>query len=433
MVRHRPPVGDGPSDWMDGSLSRMAQAARPQSYFLRSFGCQMNEHDSERIAGLLEEMGLTRAGTPEDADLLVYNTCSIREKADTRLAGHLSTAARLKKERPSRLVAVAGCLAQSRRDEFFGDFPFVDVLVGPQSLHELPALLEQRLAEGRRTGAYAESTTCWSADLPEASRPAADVISEVAGLAGAGVREITFLGQNVNAYGKEPGFPGRETFAGLLRAACGVEGIERIRFMTSHPKDMSPELIEVIGGANQVCEHVHLPAQSGSDHILAAMSRRYDRAAYRDLVARLRRAAPDLTLTTDIIVGFPGETEEDFRQTLALVEECRYDSAFTFIYSPRRGTGAAVLPGRLPAGVAEDRMTRLVDLVQRLGRERNEAMVGRTEEVLVERASRHAAGEVMGRTRGHKPVNFPSAAQPGDLVRVELLEATSTSFRGREV
>jgi tRNA-2-methylthio-N6-dimethylallyladenosine synthase len=441
-----------------------AQSVRPRTYFLRSFGCQMNEHDSERIAGLLEEMGFARTCEPEDADLLVYNTCSIREKADTRLAGHLGTAARLKKEKPSRLVAVAGCLAQSRRDEFFSDFPFVDVLVGPQSLHELPGLLEQRLAEGRKAGAYAESTTRWSAELPrvrvdgpcawvqivagcsnyctycivpsvrgpEASRPAADVIAEVTGLAAAGVREVTLLGQNVNAYGKEPGLTGSKTFAGLLRAACQVEGIDRVRFMTSHPKDMSPELIEVIGAKNQVCEHVHLPAQSGSDRILAAMNRRYDRAAYLDLVARLRRAVPHLTLTTDLIVGFPGETEEDFQQTLSLVEECRYDSAFTFVYSPRRGTAAAGLPGRLAPDVAEDRMTRLVELVQRLGRERNEALVGSTVEVLVERVSKQATGDVMGRTRGHKPVNFPSVAEPGDLVRVELLEATSTSFRGRQ-
>jgi tRNA-2-methylthio-N6-dimethylallyladenosine synthase len=437
---------------------------RPRSYFLRSFGCQMNEHDSERIAGLLEEMGLAATGAPEDADLLVYNTCSIREKADTRLAGHLGTAARLKKERPSRLVVVAGCLAQSRRDEFFSDFPFVDVLVGPQSLHELPALLEQRLADGAGIGAYAETTTRWSAELPrvrvkgpsawvqivagcsnyctycivpsvrgpEASRSAADIIAEVEALAGCGVREITLLGQNVNAYGREAGFAGTESFANLLRAACGVRGIERIRFMTSHPKDMSEGVIAVIAAPNQVCEHVHLPVQSGSDRILAAMNRRYDRAAYVDLVDRLRRWVPDLALTTDLIVGFPGETEEDFQETLSLVEECRFDGAFTFIYSPRRGTAAAALPGRLPAGGAENRMTRLVELVQCLGRQRNQAMIGRTVEVMVERASKQATGEVMGRTRGHKPVNFASTAAPGDLRLVELLSATSTSFRGRE-
>ena len=437
---------------------------RPRSYYLRSFGCQMNEHDSERIAGLLEEMGFAPTAAPEDADLLVYNTCSIREKADTRLAGHLGTARRLKREKPSRLVVVAGCLAQSRRDEFFVDFPFVDVLVGPQSLHELPSLLEERLSDGVRVGAFAETTTRWSAELPrvkmsgpcawvqvvagcsnfctycivpsvrgpEASRSAADIMAEVVALADRGVREITLLGQNVNAYGREASFAGTESFADLLRTACRVRGIERIRFMTSHPKDMSHGLVDVIAAPNQVCEHVHLPVQSGSDRILGAMNRRYDRAAYVDLVGRLHRWVPDLALTTDLIVGFPGETEEDFQETLSLVEECRFDGAFTFIYSPRRGTAAAAMPGRPEADVAEDRMTRLVEVVQRLGRERNEAMIGRTVEVMVERASKHAAGEVMGRTRGHKPVNFPSAAAPGDLVLVELLEATSTSFRGWE-
>jgi tRNA-2-methylthio-N6-dimethylallyladenosine synthase len=424
----------------------------------------MNEHDSERIAGLLGEMGLTAAGSPEEADLLVYNTCSIREKADTRLAGHLGTAARLKRGRPSRLVVVAGCLAQSRREEFLADFPFVDVLVGPQSLHELPALLERRLREGGAVGAFAEATTHWSADLPrtrtngpsawvqivagcsnyctycivpslrgpEASRAAGDIVAEVRRLADSGVREITLLGQNVNSYGKEPGFTGTESFADLLQMACAVPGIERIRFMTSHPKDMSDALIEVLGATNQVCEHVHLPVQSGSDRILAAMNRRYDRGGYVKLVTRLREAVPDLILTTDLIVGFPGEAESDFQQTLELVEECRFDGAFTFVYSPRRGTTAAALPGRLPAAVTEDRMTRLVEVVQRLGRERNQAMIGQIVEVMVERASRHAPGEVMGRTRGHKPVNFPSVAQPGELVRVELLHATSTSFRGRQ-
>jgi tRNA-2-methylthio-N6-dimethylallyladenosine synthase len=438
---------------------------RPRTYYLRSFGCQMNDHDSERIAGLLEEMGFTATPSPEDADLLAYNTCSIREKADTRLTGHLGTAARLKKARPSRLVVVAGCLAQSRREEFFRDFPFVDVLVGPQSLHQLPDLLAQRLTGGEPAGAFADHTSRWSAELPrtrvngpsawvqivagcsnyctycivpsvrgpEASRPAADILAEVDSLAAAGVREITLLGQNVNAYGMEAGFAGKESFPELLQLAGTVPGIERVRFMTSHPKDMSDALIEVIATTDRVCEHVHLPVQAGSDRILAAMNRRYDRRGYLDLVARLRAAVPELALTTDLIVGFPGETEEDFLETLSLVEECRFDGAFTFIYSPRRDTAAATLPGRLPAAVTEDRMTRLVEVVQRLGRERNEGMIGETVEVMVERPSRHATGEVMGRTRGHKPVNFPSSAVPGDLVQVVLLEATSTSFRGRQV
>lgn len=478
------------------------------TYYLRSFGCQMNDHDAERIAGLLEEMGLARREEPEEARFLVYNTCSIREKADTRLAGHLGKAAKLKKQEPSRVVVVTGCLAQSRQEELLRDFPCVDVLAGPQSLHELPSLLERRMQTGRPACAFQAQTTTWSAELPrtrlagpcawvqitagcsnycsycivpyvrgpEASRPAAEILTEVEHLAAEGVREVTFLGQNVNAYGKEPGFGGAERFHDLLSRASRIPGIERLRFMTSHPKDVSDELIALLAGENAVCEHLHLPVQSGSDAILAAMRRGYTRRGYLDLVARLRQAVPEIALTTDLIVGFPGETEADFEDTLSLVEECRFDAAFTFVYSPRPQTAAARLPGRVPSEIAQERMARLVELVQRLGRECNEALLGRTVEVLVERASRQAARsgrdaggrdgdagvddcdaavhnreagaagahnaggarqaelcEVMGRTRGHKPVNFRSSAKPGDLVLVELVEATSTSFRGREV
>lgn len=443
----------------------MMSRVHPGTYYLRSFGCQMNDHDSERIAGLLEEMGLARRESPEEAGLLVYNTCSIREKADTRLAGHLGDAARLKSEDATRLIVVAGCLAQSRQEEFFRDFPFVDVLVGPQSLHELPGLIERRCSGGEPVGAFQDRTTRWSADLPrtrvagpsawvqitagcsnfcsycivpyvrgpEASRPVAEILAEVERLVERGVREVTFLGQNVNAYGKEPGFDGRESFSDLLERACSVSGLERIRFMTSHPKDVSEELISLMARPNQVCEHLHLPVQSGSDAILQAMRRGYDRQGYLGLVRRLREAVPGVALTTDLIAGFPGETDADFDDTLSLVEECGFDGAFTFIYSPRRQTPAARLPGRLDPRVARERMERLVDLVQRLGRERNEALLGSVVEVMVERVSRHAAGEVMGRTRGHKAVNFPATAEPGRLVMVELLEATSTSFRGRQV
>jgi tRNA-2-methylthio-N6-dimethylallyladenosine synthase len=303
---------------------------------------------------------------------------------------------------------------------------------------------------------------------PEASRPASEIFAEVEHLVVEGAREVTFLGQNVNAYGKEPGFQGPERFADLLARAAALPGLERLRFMTSHPKDVSEELIALLGRANAVCEHLHLPLQSGSDVILGAMRRGYTRGAYLDLVRRIRAEVPGLVLTTDLIVGFPGETEAEFQETISLVEECRFDGAFTFVYSPRRQTTAAGLPGRLPAEVAQERLSRLIEVVQRLGRERNEALVGQVVEVLVERASRQAMsvrpdggggrsgatgdhggatgglgeehpggaariGEVMGRTRGHKPVNFVSAAEPGNLVMVELVEATSTSFRGREV
>ena len=439
-------------------------SARATTYYLRSFGCQMNDHDAERIAGMLQQLGMSACGTPEEARVLVYNTCSIREKADSRLAGHLGLAARLKREDRDRLVVVAGCLAQSRREDLIREYPFVDVLVGPQSLHELPRLLRERTRSGRWAGALQEATTRWSADLPraraqgpcawvqvmtgctnfcsycivphvrgpEASRSAEDVIKEVESLAASGVREVTFLGQNVNAYGKECGFKGRTTFPDLLRQACRVGGLERVRFMTSHPKDVSQELIELMGQPNQVCEHIHLPVQSGSDHVLEAMRRQYDREAYVQLVQRWRQAVPGLAVTTDLIVGFPGETEDDFEATVSLVEVCAFDGAFTFVYSPRKDTEAAGLSGRIDAGTAAKRMGRLVEVVHRVGRERNQALVGKVVEVLVERVSRHGDQEVMGRTRTHKPVNFASDASPGDLVQVEVTAATSTSLRGTE-
>ena len=438
---------------------------RTGTYYLRSFGCQMNEHDSERIAGILQQMGLKRCATPEEATVIVYNTCSIREKADTRLAGHLGDIARLKRVDTSRVVVLAGCLPQSRRQGLLDDFPFVDILVGPQSLHRLPELLSESAETGAPASAFDEITTGWSADLPrvraqgpcawvqitagcsnfcsycivpyvrgpEASRNAAEVIVEIERLVNSGVREVTLLGQNVNAYGKEPNFAGRETFADLLAATCEVQGIERVRFMTSHPKDVSRELIEIIGRPNQVCEHVHLPAQSGSDRVLKAMRRGYDRQMYLDLVRECRRVAPGISITTDLIVGFPGETEEDFGDTMSLVDECSFDGAFTFIYSPRRGTAAARLKGRIEASVSARRMKRLVEAVQQVGRMKNEALVGSTVEVLVEGTSRVSGGEMTGKTRSHKTVNFISDAQPGDLVTVALTSATSTSFAGRQV
>lgn len=439
------------------------------AFYLRTFWCQMNEHDSERIAGVLEGMGMVSVTTPDEAGMLVYNTCSIREKADTRLLGHLGEAKRLKAGDPSRLIVVAGCLAQSRRQSFLRDHPYVDVLVGPQSLDELPELLTVRREQDASAWSFRAQAQGWSADLPrvrqesphawvqimtgctnfcaycivpyvrgpEASRPPKDIVAEVEELVAGGVREVTLLGQNVNAYGREPGFAGREDLAGggdfarLLSMVSGVPGLERLRFMTSHPKDVSPDLIRAMAEIPEVCGHLHLPVQSGSDRILGKMGRGYSRAGYLALVRDLRDAVPSIALTTDIIVGFPSETEEDFRQTLALVEECGFDSAFTFIYSPRQGTRAASLPGRVDRQVAEERMKRLVAVVQRQAQLRNESLVGEVMEVMVAGSSRNRASERMGRTRSFKAVNFPGSFAPGELVDVEIAGATSTSLRGR--
>ncbi len=435
-----------------------------RTYYLRTFGCQMNEHDSERISGLMQGLGYAQADTPDEGDVLLYNTCSIREKADTRLIGHLGHARRLKADDPQRLVVVAGCLAQSRQAEFFQEHPYVDVLVGPQSLHLLPALLEERAVTGRQVGAFEESTSTWSAELPrvrrsgplawiqimtgcsnfcsycivpyvrgpEASRPLGHIVDEATELATQGVREVTLLGQNVNAYGLELGVRGVSTFPGLLEALSEVSGLERIRFMTSHPKDVSPALIDAMAGLPSVCEHLHLPVQSGSDRVLRLMERRYDRAGYLDLVDRLRAAAPGLALTTDLIIGFPSETEHDFDETVGLVEAVRFDGAFTFQYSPRSRTAAAELPGRVDPVTLEARMRRLVETTQRLGAERNAQLVGSCVEVLVEGCSRRDADTMMGRTRTHKVVNFRAAhpVEPGDLVEVTIQSSSSTSLTG---
>ncbi len=435
----------------------------PDTFFLRTFGCQMNEHDSERICGLLGQLGLARVERADDAGMLVYNTCSIREKADTRLLGHLGEARRLKRLDPRRLVVVAGCLAQSRQTEFFAEFPFVDVLVGPQSLHELPLLLNERIESGRQAGAFEESTSRWSAELPrarrdgplawvqimtgcsnccsycivpyvrgpEASRPLRDIRREVAELAEQGVKELTLLGQNVNAYGNERASGAGGDFPALLEELAGIDGVERIRFMTSHPKDVSSRLIRALAELEPVCEHVHLPVQCGSDRILRAMNRGYERDDYLRLVGRLREAVPGLALTTDLIVAFPGETEAEFADTLSLMDEVGFDAAFTFVYSPRSQTAAAALPGRAAPQVAEERMGRLVERIQTHAARRNQELVGTRVEVMVEGRSRQSGEVAMGRTRTFKTVNFPGEPHPGDLVEVVIDEATSTSLRGR--
>jgi tRNA-2-methylthio-N6-dimethylallyladenosine synthase len=426
-----------------------------QTFFLRSFGCQMNDHDAERIRALLEDDGLVRVASVDDADVIVYNTCTVRRSADDRLAGHLGEAARVKALDPRRVVVVAGCLPQVEREALFERFPFVDVALGPQHLHELPVALatgEQRGyfdGEGALSGelpAHRERPfQAWlqvmsgctnacsycivpAARGPERSRLPAAIVCEARSLAADGVLEITLLGQNVNAYGND--LPGRPSFAGLLRGLDAVDGLRRLRFTTSHPRDLSDELVEAIAALPSVCEHVHLPAQSGSDRVLAAMGRGYTMEWYLGRVAALRRAVADIALTTDLMVGFPGETDDDFRDTLRLVEAAGFDAAFTFIYSPRPGTAAAMLPDPVPPELAHERIEQLVAATQAQSRGRRAAAVGTTVEVLVEGASRHGA-LVRGRTRQNVTVNFSGAAAPGDIVPVYVTDSTSTTLRGR--
>ena len=430
-------------------------------YHVTTFGCQMNAHDSERIKGLLEELGLGEAPSQDEADVLVFNTCTIREKPDTRLAAHLGNARMLKEQDPSRVIAVGGCYAEAQRGRIFETYPFVDVAFGPGSIPHLAEWLgaggegvargafgtaEERAFAGRlpmhrerRFQAWVQismgcNSVCAYCIVPavrgrEVSRRPGEILAEVERLAAEGVREITLLGQNVNSYGRDVG----SDFAELLRACDAVEGVERIRFTSPHPKDFRAPVIAAMAECESVCEHAHLPLQSGSTRILKAMRRTYSRERYLRLVDELRAAIPDLALTTDLIVGFPGETEAEFEETVSAVEEVGYDGAFTFVYSPRQGTEAAALPDQVPEDVKRERIERLVEVVQRVGEQRNRERVGRVEEVLVEGPSRTDRALLRGRTRRNTTVVFTGDAQPGELVQVRIEDATSTTLRGVEL
>ena len=430
-------------------------------YHVTTFGCQMNAHDSERIKGMLEELGLGEAPSQEEADILVFNTCTIREKPDQRFAAHLAQARSLKERDPERVIAVGGCYAEAQRERLFDLYPFVDVAFGPGSIPHLAdwigaggAAPRGRFAEwrhfagelpARRERPYQAwvqismgcNSKCAYCIVPsvrgrEQSRRPEDIVAEVGRLAADGVREVTLLGQNVNSWGRDL-TPGIATeFGELLRAVDAVEGIERIRFTSPHPKDFREPVIRAMAECEAVCEHSHLPAQSGSTRVLKAMRRTYSRERYLGLVERLRDAIRDLALTTDLIVGFPGETEEDFVQTLSLVEEARFDSAFTFVFSPRQGTEAAAMPDQVGEDVKRERIERLIGVVQRVAAERNRGRVGRVEEVLVEGPSRTDPALLRGRTRRNTTVNFAGSALPGELVGVLVEAATSTTLRGTQ-
>ena len=422
----------------------------------------MNAHDSERIKGMLESLGLGEAAAPEDADIVVFNTCTIREKPDTKLAAYLGDAAARKRRRPDMVVAVGGCYAEAQREHIFERYPFVDVAFGPGSIphlgdwiraggyavprgrfgsHEtfaatLPMHRERRFSAWVQVSMGCNSK-CAYCIVPavrgrEQSRRPGEIVAEVERLAVDGVKEITLLGQNVNSWGRDLA-PGLVTeFGELLRACDAVEGIERIRFTSPHPKDFREPVVAAIAECESVCEHVHLPLQSGSSRILKAMRRTYSRERYLSLVERLRAAIPDLALGTDVIVGFPGETEVDFCETLEVVEAVGFDSAFTFVYSPRVGTEAAEMPDQVPEELKRERMERLVEVVQRGAAVRNEGRVGLVEEVLVEGPSRTDPALLRGRTRRNTTVNFTGTAAPGDMVPVTIEGATSTTLKGRE-
>jgi tRNA-2-methylthio-N6-dimethylallyladenosine synthase len=431
-------------------------------YHVTTFGCQMNAHDSERIKGMLESLGIGEAVTPGDADVLVFNTCTIREKPDQKLAAHLAQAAARKRDDPDVVIAVGGCYAEAQRERIFDQYPFVDVAFGPGSIPHLAAWIgaggtgtergrfgthehfaaELPMHRSRRFQAWVQvsmgcNSSCSYCIVPavrgrEQSRRPGDVVAEVSRLAADGVREITLLGQNVNSWGRDLAPDLRTEFGELLRACDAIDGLERIRFTSPHPKDFREPVIAAMADCPSVCEHVHLPLQSGSARILKAMRRTYDGDRYLKLVEKLRAAIPDLALGTDVIVGFPGETERDFRDTLELVEAVGFDSAFTFIFSARSGTEAARLPDHVPAATKRERLERLVEVVQRSAARRNAERVGRIEEVLVEGPSRTDDALMRGRTRRNTTVNFSGDARQGALVDVLIEGSTSTTLRGRQ-
>jgi tRNA-2-methylthio-N6-dimethylallyladenosine synthase len=427
-------------------------------FHVTTFGCQMNEHDSERMKGMLVGLGYTETSERGDADLILFNTCSIREKADDRFVSHLHEARVLKRRDQSKVIGVGGCWAQSQKELVFEQFPFVDVAFGPGQVHKLAEFLtsDSITAQGffefegftghlpakraREFQAWVQISAgcnmkCSFCIVPttrgrEVSRPFDELVEEIAALAADGVKEVTLLGQNVNSYGTRLR-PQPRRFAELLHAVDALPGIERIRYTSPHPAHMTEDVIRAHAQLESVAQHIHLPLQSGSSAVLKRMRRTYGRERFMDRVALIREHVPDCAITTDIIVGFPGETEADFRETLEVADEVGFDGAFTFIYSPRKDTEAAEFTGDfIDHAVAVDRMERLVEVVQRRAKERAQRFVGRTLDVLVEGASRHDPSRLRGRTSHNKVVNFDGLGEPGETVPVTITSATSQTLIG---
>ena len=418
-------------------LKRINTGSGCHKYHIVTYGCQMNEHESEKIAGICESLGFVRTGDKKDADLIVLNTCCVRENAENKIIGNIGALKNLKAKNKKLKIAVLGCMTQQEKiaQKIYKTFPFVDIVLGTHNLHELSGLLEKAFGENKRTidiwdsqGLIVEDDTgavnaggtsayvnimygcnnfCFYCIVPyvrgrERSRKPETIIEEIKGITEKGFREIMLLGQNVNSYGKELGV----SFASLLERICVETPVERIRFMTSHPKDLSDELIRVMAGNHQICKHIHLPVQSGSSKVLEIMNRRYNREDYLLLVDKLRTAMPGIAITTDIIAGFPGETEEDFKETLSLVESVRFEAAFTFVYSKRSGTAAAEMAEQIPEDVKKDRIVRLVALQNRITEEVNKSYEGTLQRVLVEGLSTRSKKHVSGKTESGKTVNF---------------------------
>jgi tRNA-2-methylthio-N6-dimethylallyladenosine synthase len=430
-----------------------------KTFHIQTFGCAMNEHDSETIAGLLSEMGYESTEHKKEASVAIINTCSVRDNADKRFFGTLGQLKKIKEMNPDFTVCVCGCMMQQQHviDTVKQKYPWVDIIFGTHNIHQFPKLLESVLGEKQKMvdvwddgGDIVEglpvkrqfahkalvnimfgcNNFCTYCIVPytrgrERSRHSEEILAEVQELVQDGVQEITLLGQNVNSY------QGDVDFAGLIRKLNEVEGLERIRFMTSHPKDISEELIQAYQDCDKLCNHIHLPVQAGSNRVLERMNRKYTREHYLDLIRKFRETRPDIAITTDIIVGFPGETEEDFQDTLSLVREVEYDSAFTFLYSVRKGTPAEQYEDQVPEDVKHERFNRLVDLMNELSLKKNKALEGLVLPVLVEGVSKNNEDTLTGRTEGFKTVNFKGPKEIiGTIVPVQIMEGKTFNLEG---
>lgn len=436
-----------------------------KNYHIITYGCQMNEHDSENIAGMLEALDYSHTPNPEEADVVVMNTCSVREHADKRFFGMLGQFKKQKKNNPDFIICICGCMPQQPHivEEIRKSFSWVDIVFGTQTIAEFPNLLMERIRTGKKQFSiianneeipeekeskrefkhkalvnitYGCNNFCTYCIVPytrgrEKSRSLRAVKQEIINLVNDGVKEVMLLGQNVNSFRDTDG----NNFAALIRALDEVEGLERIRFMTSHPKDLSDELIACFGDCKKLCHNIHLPVQSGSDEVLRRMNRHYNRQRYMEIVEKLRATCPDLSISTDIIVGFPGETEEDFLDTLSLVREVEYDSAFTFIYSPRVGTPAAKYDDQIPENIKHERFDRLVEEVNRCSAKENSEYLGKIVTVMVDGPSKNDAGAWSGRTDTFKLVNFTSEEPltEGQMVSVRITETKTFSLDGEKV
>jgi tRNA-2-methylthio-N6-dimethylallyladenosine synthase len=435
-------------------------------YFIETWGCQMNEEDSEKLSGMLKTQGYSKTEVKEEASIIIFNTCCVRENAELKVYGNLGALKSLKRKNPSLVIAVCGCMMQQEgmAENIIKKYPFVDIIFGTHNSYKFPEYLNRVKQEGKSiieiinkeegivegipidresnikafvTIMYGCNNYCTYCIVPyvrgrERSREPEEIKKEIMDLVSKGYKEITLLGQNVNSYGK--GLSENMNFAKLLRIINEIDGLDRIKFMTSHPKDLSQDVIDAIAECDKICEHIHLPVQSGSSRVLKKMNRQYDREQYLELVRRIKSKVLDVAITTDIIIGFPGETEEDFQDTLSLVKEVEYDSAFTFIYSKRKGTPADEMTDQVEDSVKHERFNRLVAALNEISAAKNKKYDGKTVEVLVEGFSKNDNSKLMGRTRTGKLVNFIGNSDCiGNLVNVKITEALSFSLNGEQV